>query len=749
MRKILALLALIASPALAQQPNGTINAPIYATGYISQVGGTDVTTTIKAQPNHPANLNIYTTSAISGTWTINLPNPPFEGQVLSFSCSAAAAAIVVNSSDGSSIDSAVPTNCVGNSGFTIQFDQRFNTWRNIGSGTTTSAGIIVTNNTQLTALPSGVSVATRLGYETAGDAPPVLYTRSNSACSLNAGAGDGGGQVSTSDGKCWIATFPATGADGRAWGVLPGTDVTARLQAAINWSCANHTPITLPNLAATAGTYNLSATVKIGNGTRTTYSTECKEAGLIVTGEAYEYFLGFNFPFAWIGSVGGTVFEVDGPIQSVVLEGVGISCNGACATGFKIITALNGSFRKLGVWGNTGPAFILTTWDGQDPAFGSGLEGSHFSDILAAGPSTGGSGMLVGSTTCNGAGTSACNSSVIANQFDNITLNWDANTAGTYGIRFGFANLNTFTNLRIGAFPGTSGSGIAFDVSAPAGNLAFPTDNTLIHPLIVGTASAGGSWSGALSGFHIIGWSTAIGGPFPQGTISSLYTGTDDKGNYFNSGSITQNLVSGTLATAATPSTYNHRFMAAGTDYFGIGIGAGGAVYLQSWSGQTMNINGQGNPVSFGPGLVTFNGHVSVEGVTSTGAIGTGKFVFGTSKTNWTPTDASGAGLSLTVSDAYYSVSGQTCTVTFNITYPTTADASAAKIGGVPCATNGTANSVAGGAPSFTTVTTPFTFLLSSSATPQILLYSYGGAALANSALSGEVIRASITYTLN
>jgi len=234
MRKLLALSVILASPALAQQPNGTINAPIYATGYISQVGGTNVTTTIKSQPNHPTNLNIYTTDAISSTWTINLPNPAFEGQILSFNCGAAANAISVSTSDGSSLDTAIPTSCTGNSGFTIQFDQRYNIWRSIGSNATTFAGATVNNNTQLTALPSSISAAIRLGFAVAGDAPPVLYTRSNSACSLNAGAGDGGSQVPTSDGKCWIATLGNV-ANLSVWGAdkTGAASVDSKLAAAI------------------------------------------------------------------------------------------------------------------------------------------------------------------------------------------------------------------------------------------------------------------------------------------------------------------------------------------------------------------------------------------------------------------------------------------------------------------------------------------------------------------------------------
>ena len=75
MRKLLILLAAIVSPALAQTPAGVINAPIYATGYISQVGGTNVTTNI-------------------------------------------------------------PSSCSANGGFVAQFDLRSNIWRSLGSGYT-------------------------------------------------------------------------------------------------------------------------------------------------------------------------------------------------------------------------------------------------------------------------------------------------------------------------------------------------------------------------------------------------------------------------------------------------------------------------------------------------------------------------------------------------------------------------------------------------------------------------------------
>jgi hypothetical protein len=55
----------------------------------------------------------------------------------------------------------------------------------------------------------------------------------------------------------------------------------------------------------------------------------------------------------------------------------------------------------------------------------------------------------------------------------------------------------------------------------------------------------------------------------------------------------------------------------------------------------------------------------------------------------WTPTDASGAGLTLTVTAARYTKIGRLVTVIADITYPTTANSSSAEIGGLPFASSG------------------------------------------------------------
>jgi hypothetical protein len=54
----------------------------------------------------------------------------------------------------------------------------------------------------------------------------------------------------------------------------------------------------------------------------------------------------------------------------------------------------------------------------------------------------------------------------------------------------------------------------------------------------------------------------------------------------------------------------------------------------------------------------------------------------------WTPTDGSGAGLALTVANATYTRIGRLVTANFAITYPATASASTARLGGLPFASS-------------------------------------------------------------
>ena len=108
-------------------------------------------------------------------------------------------------------------------------------------------------NSALAALSSSSSPVLRLGYHAQGDVPPQLYTATSSACTANGGLGDGGSQVPTFDGKCWITSFPADGVDVREFGAYcqsfdgaaGDADDTQAIQYALAYAGTFATPATV------------------------------------------------------------------------------------------------------------------------------------------------------------------------------------------------------------------------------------------------------------------------------------------------------------------------------------------------------------------------------------------------------------------------------------------------------------------------------------------------------------------------
>lgn len=122
---------------------------------------------------------------------------------------------------------------------------------------------IAANNASLSgySVASGIPSVSRQGFSFPGDAPPMVYNASTSACSLNAGAGDGGSQVPSADGKCWVANLPAEGGDIRIWGANANgaADATAAVRAAIAAMGSN--PVLVP-----AGTFVLTDMISLNSG---------------------------------------------------------------------------------------------------------------------------------------------------------------------------------------------------------------------------------------------------------------------------------------------------------------------------------------------------------------------------------------------------------------------------------------------------------------------------------------------------
>jgi hypothetical protein len=176
------------------------------------------------------------------------------GQPIQTNCAAIASPFQYQQCDDTSVSPVTRKIYIGTTWFALY---------TLGSAGPTFPGIqlpsVATNAalqaTVLALYPNGVW---RNGFTVAGDAPPLFYLPSNSACSLNAGLGDNGSQVQSADGKCWLAVFPPAGIDFREF----GADATGVSDAAppINAALALAKTLTNPHFILSPGTYTIRTT---------------------------------------------------------------------------------------------------------------------------------------------------------------------------------------------------------------------------------------------------------------------------------------------------------------------------------------------------------------------------------------------------------------------------------------------------------------------------------------------------------
>lgn len=112
---------------------------------------------------------------------------------------------------------------------------------------------------------------------------------------------------------------------------------------------------------------------------------------------------------------------------------------------------------------------------------------------------------------------------------------------------------------------------------------------------------------------------------------------------------------------------------------------------------------------------------------------------------NWTPNDASGAGLTLTVGTANYVKIGRLVIAGASVTYPSTADTSQAIIGGLPFTSESLANSQWGGFPTYTDFDNSFTLLQDQNGTVA-RGYRRTGGNVQNVDLSTKALRFVVVY---
>ena len=114
----------------------------------------------------------------------------------------------------------------------------------------------------------------------------------------------------------------------------------------------------------------------------------------------------------------------------------------------------------------------------------------------------------------------------------------------------------------------------------------------------------------------------------------------------------------------------------------------------------------------------------------------------------WTPTDASGAGLSLTgtSNNCFYTKIGNQVTCVFSLTYPSTASAAAATIGGLPFTSKNTSASVAGGITTYISNGSDVVFLIGANDTVFGIRSITGISGVTNVSLSTAQVRGVLQY---
>lgn len=240
----------------------------------------------------------------------------------------------------------------------------------------------VANNTALAALRSSVyPFVMRDGYTTAGDGGGMLYYPSNSACPLNSGNGDNGSEVKSSDSKCWLAVFPATGVDVLAF----GADATAAATSDTAFSAAIDVAVKrgLP-LRVGPGTFKFSAQVA--------YTFPTATSKLVMRGAGQE-----NTFLKWTAGSGGiklTWADITNSVDIADLSVITSTTNGGDALNF---TQTTGNLSP-----GLGPESTLErlTIRGSD-----GFDATNYwsNCIHITGPSV----FTVSSVNCDGAGSYA------------------------------------------------------------------------------------------------------------------------------------------------------------------------------------------------------------------------------------------------------------------------------------------------------------------------------------------------------
>jgi Pectate lyase superfamily protein len=254
-------------------------------------------------------------------------------------------------------------------------------------------------------------------------------------------------------------------------------DSTAAIQNAI-WSIPHGGTIYFP-----AGTYYISSTIYIGNGSASGSSTI---NGIVLAGAGAGGMAGFSPSYVttsdvvvkWTGSGTGSMINILGPIHGWGIHDIAFDGNDQAQVGLYVLAGEGGNcsnlaFQHLHLGIYLGAVVVSNpTYQGE----GDSLH-NYFQGTTVQVPLTNGSmGIYFAGT---GTGSSISNSCY--NQFVNTTImmTWGTPAGGhNYALRFGLCDSNSFNNLHVIPAPATIG--VLFDFTQnpifPCGNMFYQVD---------------------------------------------------------------------------------------------------------------------------------------------------------------------------------------------------------------------------------------------------------------------------------